>query len=520
PAERMRQYPHQLSGGLRQRVVIAMALMFEPALLIADEPTTALDVTIQVQILALLNELRRSLDTALLLVTHDMGIVARMADRVAVMYAGRIVEHGATQEVFGAPRHPYTDALLRCIPNPTRPGRLAAVPGTVPSTIRRNDGCAFRPRCGFAATDCGIGEIPTTRDGGQTFRCLHPVLPRTAAAVTAMAPREAEAHSRETILQARGLGRSFEVRRGWFGRPRRFAAVETVSLDVRRGETLAIVGESGSGKSTLARLMLGLLAPTSGTIALADKPLAAYSARERARRIQPVFQDPYSSLNPRKTVGQIIGAPLKVLGGGSSAVRRRAVVEIMARVGLPGALLHSYAGQLSGGQRQRIAIARALVMRPAIVVCDEPTSALDVSVQAQILNLLADLQRDLGLTYVFISHDLAVVREIARHVAVMYLGRIVEMGPADDVLGRPRHPYTRALLAAALTPDPRLGLPKLRLGPDLPDPFDRPAGCSFHTRCPIAVDACRRLAPPLIAEGGRLVECHLPQGTTVERVPA
>jgi peptide/nickel transport system ATP-binding protein len=521
PAERMRQYPHQLSGGLRQRVVIAMALMCEPALLIADEPTTALDVTIQVQILALLNELRRSLDTALLLVTHDMGVVARMADRVAVMYAGRIVEEGAAADVFAAPRHPYTEALLRCIPDPTRRGRLGAVPGTVPSAIRRNDGCAFRPRCGVAAADCAVGEIPLTVAGGQAFRCRHPIS-AGAATLTPDAAQDPGADARHggTILQARNLGRSFEVRRGWFGRPRRLAAVQAVSLDIRRGETLAIVGESGSGKTTLARLVLGLLAPTAGTIALDGKPLAAYSVAERARRLQPVFQDPYSSLNPRKTVGQIIGAPLKVLGGGDGATRRRLVAEMMARVGLPAALLHSYAGQLSGGQRQRIAIGRALVTRPSIVVCDEPTSALDVSVQAQILNLLADLRRDLGLTYLFISHDLAVVRAVADRVAVMYLGRIVEAGRADEVLDRPRHPYTRALLGAALTPDPRLGLPRLRLSGELPDPFHRPTGCSFHTRCPVAVDACRRLAPPLMSEGDRTIECHLPQDTAIERVTA
>jgi peptide/nickel transport system ATP-binding protein len=310
-------------------------------------------------------------------------------------------------------------------------------------------------------------------------------------------------------LELRGVSRRYVVRKSWFSRPAELLAADDVTLDVRRGEVLAIVGESGSGKTTLGRLILGLTEPTTGEIHIDGRPLASVDRRTRSRRIQPVFQDPYSSLNPRQTVGQIIAMPLDVHRIGAARDRGRAVREMMDRVGLSPALVHSYPSQLSGGQRQRVAIARALITKPDILVCDEPTSALDVSVQGQILNLLKDLQQSLRLTYVFITHDLAVVEYLADRVAVMYLGRIVELGSTSAVMTTPRHPYTQALLGSVLTPDPDLDLPDLHLGRGFPDPLNPPPGCPFHPRCPQALAMCRERAPEATPAGDGFVTCHL-----------
>jgi peptide/nickel transport system ATP-binding protein len=315
------------------------------------------------------------------------------------------------------------------------------------------------------------------------------------------------------LLDLRHVSRFYPIRRGWFGPLKTLRAVDDVSLDIRRGEVLGIVGESGSGKTTLGRLILGLTAPTGGEIRLDGRPVASLNRRARARRIQPVFQDPYSSLNPRQTVEEIIAMPLKVHGLGTAEERRRIAADTMDKVGLSQRLVYAYPSQLSGGQRQRVAIARALVTRPEILICDEPTSALDVSVQGQILNLLKDLQQALGLTYVFITHDLAVVEYLADRVAVMYLGRLVEVGPARAVMANPRHPYTRALLGAVLTPDPRQGLPDLNLGRGFPDPLDPPPGCPFHPRCPDAMAVCRERAPAETRDGDGFVTCHLHAAT-------
>ena len=315
--------------------------------------------------------------------------------------------------------------------------------------------------------------------------------------------------SHAPLLECHAVGRRFRVGKGLFAEKRVLNAVDGVSLSVRRGEVLAIVGESGCGKTTLARMLLGLLAPTSGTISFDGVPLIDIGRRAIARRIQPVFQDPYSSLNPRKTLSQIISLPLDVHQIGAPNERRRRVEEIMELVGLPRRLLHSYPSQLSGGQRQRVAIARALSIKPEIVICDEPTSALDVSVQAQILNLLQDLRNELGLTYIFISHDLAVVEHISDRVAVMYLGRLVEVGIAAQIFERPRHPYTDALLGSILTPDPNLGLPDIGLGAGFPDPLDPPPGCRFHPRCPKATAQCRAMEPVAIHDEAGIIECHL-----------
>ncbi len=492
PAQRLRSYPHQLSGGQRQRVMIAMALMTEPQLLIADEPTTALDVTVQAQILDLLAELRQEFGMAMILITHDLAVVANAVDRVMVMYGGQPLEQGATRTVLRDPRHPYTHGLLGCAPGAGRRGaRLNAIPGIVPSLIGPQAGCVFAPRCASATTQCRAGDIvatPRERDGW--FRCLHPREEAAGRPQTPDAPEEVgrgrcqtpfgsftpdassaavaarcqtpegcltptsgataadpvEHPGPECVLVARNVVRTFTQRKGLFAQPYTVHAVDDASLTVRRGETLAVVGESGSGKSTLARILLGLDEPDRGRITLGGKAVGALTPPERARLVQPVFQDPYSSLNPRRSVGDIVARPLELHGAVPAAQRRAQVANMLERVGLPQRVINSFPGQLSGGQRQRVAIARALVLRPQLLLCDEPTSALDVSVQAQILNLLQDLQEEFGLSMLFITHDIGVVRQIADRVVVMRGGRIVEEGPAAAVLRRPAHEYTALLL--------------------------------------------------------------------------
>jgi len=456
PAQRLRSYPHQLSGGQRQRVMIAMALMTEPQLLIADEPTTALDVTVQAQILDLLAELRQEFGMAMILITHDLAVVANAVDRVMVMYGGQPLELGATRTVLSDPRHPYTRGLLGCAPGTGRRGaRLSAIPGIVPSLIGPQSGCVFAPRCASATAQCRAGDIAATpRAADGWFRCLHPKGEEAGRCLTPCGsqtpPSDAEASAERAdagcVLVARNIVRTFTQRKGLFAQPYTVRAVDDASLTVRRGETLAVVGESGSGKSTLARILLGLDEPDQGRITLGGKAVGALAPRERARLVQPVFQDPYSSLNPRRSVGDIVGRPLELHGAAPAAERRAQVARILERVGLPRRVINSFPGQLSGGQRQRVAIARALILRPQLLLCDEPTSALDVSVQAQILNLLQDLQEEFGLSMLFITHDIGVVRQIADRVVVMRGGRIVEEGPAAAVLARPAHEYTALLL--------------------------------------------------------------------------
>ncbi|MCE0507014.1 ABC transporter ATP-binding protein [Roseivivax sp. GX 12232] len=450
PRARMAQYPHQLSGGQRQRVMIAMALMMEPDLLIADEPTTALDVTVQAQIMELLADLRREMGMGMILITHDLAVVARNVDRVAVMYGGEVVESGAAASVLRQPRHPYTRALLGAIPRTDGPVRkLEAIPGTVPSLYARPRSCVFAPRCAQARPECTASRPPVQGDADHWRRCVLADAELRAAQQAPEVIERARTGAAETALEARGVSRVFQSRKGLFGPPHEIRAVDNVDLSVHRGEILALVGESGSGKSTLARMLLGLDAPTSGEILLDGIPVSDMAPMDRAGRVQPIFQDPYSSLNPRRTLAEIIARPLALRGEGDAGARRRKAREMMELVRLPDRLLHSYPSQLSGGQRQRVAIARALVTDPRMLVCDEPTSALDVSVQAQILNLLSELQRDLGLTCLLITHDMAVVHQIATRVAVMLNGQLIETGLAEDVLVRPQTTYTRRLLAAA-----------------------------------------------------------------------
>lgn len=517
---RLSQYPHQLSGGLRQRVMIAMMLMCEPELIIADEPTTALDVTIQAQILTLLRELQREMNMAMIIITHDLGVVARVSDKVAVMYAGQIVETGNVDQVFGAPLHPYTQGLLESIPIPGEisPGEeLGSIPGLVPSLKTNFRGCRFANRCNRAFADCHSTLVTLSKTApGRQSRCL---LSEETAIRAFQAERDKTGSapsgygtdidmSGTPVLSAKNAECVFRIKPNMFSQPKLLRAVDGISLDLHRGEVVAVVGESGCGKSTLARMLLGLRSPSSGSVTLNGEDISGLSNVEKSRRVQSIFQDPYSSLNPRRTIGEIIRRPLQLHGSGTPAEQQKTVEEIMERVGIPRRLYHNYPNQLSGGQRQRVAIARALVLKPEIVVCDEPTSALDVSVQAQILNLLLELREQMQLTYLLITHDMAVVEHIATRVVVMYLGRVVEVADARTLFDSPRHPYTKALLESVLTPEPGADVPDIELGTSYPNPIDPPSGCTFHPRCPIATDLCKRSAPELRHIGGTEIACH------------
>ena len=517
PARRMSEYPHRLSGGTRQRVMIAMALACGPKLLIADEPTTALDVTIQARILDLLRRLQQEFAMAVLLITHNLGVVAEFGDRLVVMYAGRAMEEGPVGEVFAQPSHPYTAGLIGSIPPlGRRLHRLAAIPGTLPPGNALPPGCRFSPRCDHAIAACRQGQPPLlSLVHDRRTACIRQgegVLTDPREADTAAKP---PSPPRADLLVVKDLRKAFPLTGdGLFQRSYgRIQAVERVSFTVAAGETLALVGESGCGKTTTAQLVIGLLAPDAGDVGFAggDLTAAGEAARRAARRgMQIVFQDPAGSLDPRMTVEQIIGEPLDIAGmeRGRRNARVRALLE---RVGLDSDSASRHPHAFSGGQRQRIAIARALAPAPKLIVCDEPVSALDVSIQAQILNLLHDLQDELGLAYLFISHDLGVVRQIADRVAVMYLGRIVEMADADSLFGAPRHPYTQSLLAAVPSIERGRRIAGAHALGDVPDPLNRPTGCGFRSRCPLAVQACATQDPELQPTGspGHVVACHL-----------
>ncbi len=458
PQRRFDEYPFQLSGGLKQRVMIAGALAVDPEVLIADEPTTALDVTIQAQILELLNQLRRERGMTLLLITHDLGIVAQMAGRVAVMYAGQIVELAPRESFFRAPQHPYSQKLFAALPTPHgRQGELAVIPGQVPALTRRFEHCRFAERCDFAFDRCRV-EAPALLEPAPAHyaRChlreegLAP--PRSVAFAPANKPGK-EKEAGKLLLKVTDLKVHFPIRRGVLRRTvGHVKAVDGVSLELREGRTLALVGESGCGKTTTGKAILQLIPPTSGSVRFRDMELSGKSRAElRPFRsaMQIIFQDPYSSLNPRLRVAEILLEGMRSLHVGRDDAERLSRLErTLAEVGLPADALGRYPHEFSGGQRQRIAIARALAVQPKLIVCDEPTSALDVSVQAQILNLLRSLQERLGISYLFITHNIAVVDYLAHEVAVMYQGKIVERGTTDEVLRNPRHEYTRALLSA------------------------------------------------------------------------
>ncbi|WP_444635024.1 dipeptide ABC transporter ATP-binding protein [Cupriavidus oxalaticus] len=511
PAKRMASFPHEFSGGQRQRIMIAMALMNRPQLLIADEPTTALDVTVQKQILDLLDDLRRELGMGLLLISHNLGAVASVADNVAVMYAGEIVESAPTGTLFGASRHPYTQGLLQSIPDLGKHEAgtlLPTLPGTVQSFYSQPGSCVFERRCKYAFARCGL-EAPKFRayDKKHAGACHLASAPQPEMVETPKAMLRRPAG--DVLLEAKGISMTYSVRGGLFKPRLPLKAVVDVSLLLKKGRTLAIVGESGCGKSTLARMLLGLEQPVSGEVFLDGRDIGAYEPAQRAALVQTVFQDPYSSLNPSRRVSEIVRRPLDLSAAMPAAQRDAHVASLLEKVGLPTRLHHASPGQLSGGQRQRVAIARALATNPALIVCDEPTSALDVSVQAQILNLLLQLRKEFLLTLVFISHDLAVVGHMADEIAVMYLGEVVEYGPAEQILRNPVHPYTKALLASTPTLERREPDEANRILPGVANPMQRPQGCCFSSRCPYRSDVCGERPALSEYEGGRSVRCHV-----------
>ena len=515
PERRLGEYPFQFSGGMKQRVMIAIALAGEPDFLVADEPTTALDVTVQAQILDLLARLQVDRGMGMLLITHDLGVVARMAQRIGVMYAGELVEVASREDFFTRPQHPYTQALFAALPDVSRRGlALTTIPGQVPPLAAMPAGCRFADRCPHVMAVCRAVSPPWREVAGHPVRC-HWAGTETAA-VPDTAPPRAELHSPERpLLEVGDLKVHFPIRRGLLQRTvGHVRAVDGVSLSISAGRTLALVGESGCGKTTVGKALLQLIQPTAGSVRLGGSELVGMKARRlRAarRHLQMIFQDPFASLNPRLHVGEIIEEGMAALGLESSpSARRAAVAALLAQVGLPAEAARRYPHEFSGGQRQRIAIARALAVQPEVLICDEPTSALDVSVQAQILNLLKNLQESLGVAYLFITHNFAVVEYLAHDVAVMYLGRIVERGTAEEVLRAPRHPYTQALLSAVPVPHLDAGQQIIRLPGETPSPAKPPGGCHFHPRCPHAMAICQESYP-----GARQVSashqahCHL-----------
>jgi len=516
------EYPHQLSGGMKQRIMIAIALAGEPDLLIADEPTTALDVTIQAQVLELLQRLQREMHMAVLLITHDLGIVAGMADRVAVMYAGQLVEAAGRNRFFSAARHPYSQRLFEALPDiGKRDQALLSIPGFVPSLDHEFSGCRFAERCDLAWAYCRTHPPAwTALPDEQRVRCH-------LADETVMAPHEN--HRREAIpdpqvfvpvrdnrllLEVADLKVHFPIHKGLFKRVAgQVYAVDGVSMILPEGHTLALVGESGCGKTTVGKGILQLIRPTGGSVRFDGSELTQLKG-ERLRRcradFQFIFQDPYSSMNPRMRVGDIVEEGMLAQGIGSNkADRQERMRELFRQVGLSPDISQRYPHEFSGGQRQRICIARTLAVDPRLVICDEPTSALDVSVQAQILNLLKQLQNELGLSYLFITHNLSVVAYLADRVAVMYLGRIVEEGPVAEVLDHPLHPYTRALLSAVPQVEPESRREIIRLQGDMPSPSSPPPGCHFHPRCPVVMPQCRERYPGVSGTAEHRVHCFL-----------
>ena len=534
PKERLHDYPFQLSGGLRQRVMIAMAIVCEPRLLIADEPTTALDVTIQRQILELLDDLKQRLGMAMILITHDMGVIAGRSDKVVVMYAGQVVEQAETFELFDHRRHPYTEALLASIPqldhSPRRP--LYSIPGLPPDLTKEMVGCPFAPRCRNVQPSCRTTS-PTLQgvEDGHLTACFFPVGTiatdfasqvngQSGAVEVAAVENHVSTSSGNSapLLRLDQVSKEFDVSSGGaFGRKRGFlSAVENVSLSIAKGETFGLVGESGCGKSTLGRMITALDLPTKGQISVGGRDLGSLGRRELrlARRdLQLMFQDPYASLDPRMRVGTILREPYAIQGLGSRDERRTWIQELLGEVGLPANAVDRYPHEFSGGQRQRIGLARALALRPKLIVADEPVSALDVSVRSQILNLMKRLQNAHELTYLVISHDLSVVRYLADRIGVMYLGQIVEIGSADDIYERTVHPYTAGLLNSIPIPNPRIERAKhgTTVRGEIPSPINPPSGCRFRTRCSRASELCEQQVPPLVNfDAGHLAACHHP----------
>jgi peptide/nickel transport system ATP-binding protein len=496
PRRRLRAFPHELSGGLRQRVMIAMAVAGEPSLVVADEPTTALDVTVQAQILELLAHLRDETGCTFVLVTHDLGVAAQVADRIAVMYAGRLAEVGTSADVLERPAHPYTTGLLRSrlTLSARRDGPLPTLPGEPPDPREHPSGCPFGPRCSLHEDACDM-EIPELVPAGRhpglaACRRLGVVETSTVTHLDGLERWSGGTHEVAMAVRLSGVEKHFTIGNRWHAKET-LQALRGIDLEVAEGESVALVGESGCGKSTLLRTVAGLIKPDAGTIELGQ-----------GARPQMVFQDAGASLTPWMKVGELIGERLRSEHAGR-AERAARVRDALALVGLPEEVAQAKAVQLSGGQRQRVAIARATIVPPEVLLCDEPTSALDVSLAATVLNLLGRIRRELGMAMLFVTHDLGAARVVADRIAVMYLGRIVEVGPASDIAASPKHPYTRALLSAV----PAAGVVQAKLEGEPASPLHPPSGCAFHPRCPVAVEACAEGTVPLLTVGTRSVAC-------------
>jgi peptide/nickel transport system ATP-binding protein len=532
PERAIDSYPHQFSGGMRQRVMLALGMSNEPALLIADEPTTALDVTIQAQILDLLRELNRDFGTAIVLISHDLGVIARVCARTLVMYGGEVVEEGPTEDLLADPRHPYTWALINAVPRvdeaTTESRRLTTIEGQPPDPLNQPSGCRFAQRCPFRIAKCdehpALDEVLPDRkarcwvtQSGQKL-ALKPRVSVSPATPATPPIRETSIPTETPILQVRGLVKRFALpKRGFFEAARFVHAVDHVDLDVRRGETVGLVGESGCGKSTLARTIIRIHKPDAGEILFDGQDIAGSTQSEirpLRKRIQMVFQDPYASLNPRMSVADILGEPLRFHGlTTTSAETRSRTDELLNIVGLSPKAAQRYPHEFSGGQRQRISIARALAVKPDFIVADEPISALDVNIQAQIINLMLDLQDRFGLTYLFIAHDLAVVRHISDRIVVLYLGKVMEIAPAGAIFAHPLHPYTRYLISAVPIPDAAVERQRnhVQLAGEPPSAINPPSGCRFRTRCPIAKPICASTPPPLTEYAtDHFAACHFP----------
>ena len=520
PAAIFRRYPHQLSGGQQQRVLIAMALSCNPDLLIMDEPTTGLDVTTEAQILDLIASLKARFSSAILYISHNLGVIARVSDRLGVMYAGQMVEQGPVREVFSRQLHPYTAGLLECLPKldfGRKSRSLTLIPGMIPDLARMPRGCSFEPRCRHAKPRCRDESPALVEVGaGHTSRCFfwqeleherHTGIDATPAVTPTQTAAAATAAVPAPLLTVEDLARDYVDSNkllGLFGTERVVHALDGVTLSLQPNETLAVVGESGCGKTTLARCVVGLVEPTRGRITFSGAALAGIAGdrdREVRRRLQMVFQNPDSTLNPRRTIGDALRRPLRMFRGLAGAAADKAAIELLNAVRLDERYLNRLPSQLSGGEKQRVGIARAFASRPEMVLCDEPVSALDVSVQAAVLNLLLEIQNQYNTTMVFIAHDLSVVRFFSDYVAVMYLGHVVEFGPAEAIYAPPYHPYTEALLSAVPIPDPGAEQKHIRLEGSVPSALNPPSGCPFHTRCP------RRT---MLADGGKICETEVP----------
>lgn len=519
-SRRAKEYPHEMSGGMKQRAMIAMALSSNPSLLIADEPTTALDVTIQKQILYLIKDLQKKLGTSVLFITHNLGVIAEVADKVVVMYAGKVLEYAPVNEIFHQPRHPYTLCLLKSIPrlDVSRGIKLGVIPGRVPDPAALPRGCVFHPRCPFTEEICREKEPPLIKVSNKhltrcwTYEEIRKL--KTKKTTSAVFLKSQKRATDNYLLTVKNLTKYFKIKGNIFkGEKSYVRAVDRVSFMLKQGEILGLVGESGCGKTTLGMCILRLIEPTSGEVMFRNSNITKLKQREIIeiyKDMQIIFQDPYGSLNPRMKIGETVGEPLLIHKLVKNKTEKEAkIIRLLEEVGLDSTYIGKYPHELSGGQRQRIAIARALAVSPRFIICDEPASALDVSIQAQIINLLEDLKDQLSLTYLFISHDLSVVKHISERIAVMYLGKIIEIADSEKVCSSPKHPYTKALISSVPIPDPDLKHEYIPLTEEIPSPINIPSGCRFHTRCPYLKERCRNFEPELREiEKGWFAACH------------